>query len=327
MANLSLTIACGPYDRMEGIRTGAVPIEGIDATYIAIEAPPEIFARMIRTNAFDVSEMSTSTYLSERAKGNFPFIALPVFPSRMFRHGNIFINTRSGIAAPRDLEGRRVGTLGHRQTASVWIRGILKEEYGVDLGAIRWVEGGMDTPWQGDSSKHDPIPGLTTERAPATATLSEMLAAGAIDALIGARRPASFGKSPEVARLFPNARAVERDFFRRTGIYPIMHLMVIREALYREKPWIAVSLFKAFTASKQLALRQMRFTGAVRYMVPWLYDEIDEIDALFGGDPLPYGLDENRKTLETFARYLLDQRLVDRPIEIDTMFTPIVGEF
>ena len=309
---------------MEGIRSGAVPIEGIDATYLAITSPPEIFARMIRTRAFDVAEMSCSTYFSERSRGTFPFLALPVFPSRVFRHGNIFINTRAGIATPRDLEGKRVGTLGYRQTACVWIRGILKDEYQVDLDTITWVEGGLDSPWQGDSQRQ--VPRLRTARAPEGTTLNDMLAAGEIDALIGARRPASLGTSPHVGRLFPNAREVERDFYRRTGIFPIMHTIVMREELYRAKPWIAVSLYKAFEESKRLALRQMRFSGAMRYMLPWLYDEIDEVDRLFAGDPMPYGLEANRTALETFARYMLDQRLMDQRVDIDQLFAPIVGD-
>lgn len=327
MANLSLTIACGPYDRMEGIRTGAVQIEGIDAVYVPIQSPPEIFARMMKTQAFDVSEMSLSTYLSSRVRGDFPFVALPVFPSRVFRHGNIFVNTDAGIKTPQDLKGRRVGTFGYRQTASVWIRGILKHEYGVDSASLHWVEGGLDTPWQGDSSKDaHAIPGIRIERAHEEANLSDMLRSGEIDALIGARRPASLGQGSKVAMLLPDYRRVEREYYQRTGIFPIMHTMVVREQLYRAKPWIGVSLYKGFTASKELALREMRFSGAMRYMLPWLYDEIDEIDAIFGGDAWPYGLESNRYTLETFARYLVEQGLVGGPINIDDMFVPIVGE-
>ena len=327
MANLSLTIACGPYDRMEGIRTGAIQIEGIDATYLPIQSPPEIFARMMKTKAFDVSEMSLSSYLSARARHEFPFVALPVFPSRVFRHGNIFISKKSGIESPNDLKGKRVGTFGYRQTASVWIRGILLDEFGVGAESMSWIEGGIDTPWQGDSSKDaHPIPGIRFERAPENTTLSDMLAQGDIDALIGARIPPSLGRSPNVARLFPNYREIERDYFKRTGIFPIMHTLVIREDLYRAKSWIGVSLYKALLASKELALREMRFSGAMRYMLPWLYEEIEEIDELFSGDPMPYGLEPNRKTLETFARYLVEQRLLDRQVDIDEMFVPIVGE-
>jgi 4,5-dihydroxyphthalate decarboxylase len=327
MANISLTIACGPYDRMEGIRTGAVQIEGIDATYLAIQTPPEIFARMMKSFEFDVSEMSLATFMTRRSRGDFPFVGLPIFPSRLFRHGNIFINKKSGIARPADLEGRRVGTFGYRQTASVWIRGILEHDYEVDTNSFIWIEGGLDTPWQGDSSKDaEPVPNARFERAPDQTTLSEMLARKEIDALIGARRPASLGHSPDVSLLWSNYREIEREYYERTGIFPIMHMMVMREDLYRSKPWIPGSLFKACVASKELALREMRFSGAMRYMLPWLYDEIDEIDELFGGDAWPYGLEPNRSVLETFATYLHEQGLVRAPIQVDELFVPVVGE-
>ena len=317
MANISLTIAGGPYDRMEGIRSGAVQIEGIDPTYVSIASPVEIFTRMIKQNAFDVSEMSLTTLLSVRSRIEFPFVGIPVFPSRAFRHGFIFVNSRAGINTPRDLEGRRIGVQGYRQTASVWIRGILKDEYGVDFSGVRWVDGG-------GSQLDKPIAGVTIERAGGMPALSEMLAQGKIDAFMGASAPLSFGKSPDVARLFPNYREVEREYFQRTRIFPIMHAVVIRARLYEEKPWIAESLFKAFSASKQLALRSMRFSGAMRYMLPWLYDDIDEIDRLFGRDPYPYGLEPNRNNLETLARYLLEQQFVEQPIDINGVFAPIV---
>ncbi|MBI2317930.1 MAG: ABC transporter substrate-binding protein [Betaproteobacteria bacterium] len=318
MANLPLTIACGPYDRMEGIRSGAVAIEGIDATTIAIESPPAMFTRMIQGNEFDVSEMSLTTFMSARSRGEFPFVGIPVFPSRVFRHGFIYVNTRAGIAKPRDLEGRRIGVQGYRQTAAVWIRGMLRDDFGVDFSGVRWVDGG-------GSQAGRPIPGLQLEQAAGAGALSEMLARAEIDALVAAGRPPALGKSPEVARLFPNYRQVEREYYLRTGIFPIMHTMVIREGLYRDEPWIAASLFKAFEASKRLALGSLRFSGALRIMLPWLYDDIDEIDRLFGGDPFPSGLEPNRSALQTLARYLLEERMVDRPIDIDAIFLPMAA--
>jgi 4,5-dihydroxyphthalate decarboxylase len=317
MGNVSLTIACGPYDRMEGIRSGAVQIEGIDPTYVAIESPVEIFARMIKQNAFDVSEMSLTTFMSARSRNDFPFVGIPVFPSRVFRHGFIFVNSRAGIKKPQDLGGRRIGVQGYRQTASVWIRGILKDEYDVDFSGVRWVDGGGSTP------SEKPFPGVQVERVGGMPALSEMLAQGKIDAFMGASAPLSFGKNPDVARLFPNYREVEREYFQRTGIFPIMHTMVVREKLYQEKPWIAESLFKAFSESKRLALRAMRFSGAMRYMLPWLYDDVDEIDRLFGRDPYPYGVEPNRRNLETLARYLLAEAFVERPIDVNAIFAPI----
>ncbi len=326
MAKLPITIACGPYDRMEAIRTGDVQIEGIDPTYVAIQSPPEIFARMVKTGSFDVAEMSTAYYLIRRAQGDFPFIALPVFPSRLFRHGFVFINTNAGIAEPKDLAGKRIGVQEFRQTAAVWIRGLLRDELGVDLSAVHWLEGGVNVSRRPDTDFDlRPTKPINIETIPSGITLSDMLASGEIDALLGARRPGSLGQHDNVARLLQDYRAREREYYARTGIFPIMHTLVIREDLHRSHPWAAESLFKAFEASKAWAAKQMRFSGAMRYMLPWLFHDLDEIDDLFGGDCWPYGLGPNRATLESFVRYLVDDGFLDAPVSLDDMFTPIVG--
>lgn len=326
MTNIPLSIACGPYDRMAGIADGRIPIEGVDATYIAITSSPEIFSRMIKNHEFDVSEMSASTYLSARTRGGFPFIAFPVFPSKAFRHGYIFINKNAGIEKPADLPGRRVGMMGYRQTAAVWIRGMLQDDYGVDLRSIRWFDGGSDAPFSG-GGKDVKIPkGISIEVIPDNVAMGDLLAAGEIDAMLGARYPATFGKSADVVRLFPNYRDVERDYYQRTGIFPIMHTMVIREELYEKHPWLASSLFKAFTAAKALAYREMRFSGAMKYALPWLHNDLDEIDELFGGDPFCYGLGANRASLEALALYLQDQGFIDRPIDVEGIFAPVISE-
>ena len=326
MANLSVSIACGPYDRMEAIQSGIVQAEGIDITYVPIQSPPEIFARMVKNGAFDVSEMSTSHYLTLRGKGDFPFIALPVFPSRLFRHGFIFVNAKSGIREPKDLEGKRIGVQEYRQTAAVWVRGILSHEYGVDLDTVTWFEGGVDTGRRPDDDMDlRPNRPLKIELIGDDRSINELLEAGEIDAYFGARRPASFGRNPDVVRLFPNYREVERDYYKRTGIFPIMHTLVMREQLYRDSPWVAESLYKAFESSKRWAADQMRFSGAMRYMLPWLFDDLDEVDALFGGDSWPYGLDPNRTTLDMLMRFLVDQGFLEREVPLDDLFTPIVG--
>lgn len=326
MTRLALSLACGPYDRTEALRLGVVQVEGVDLTYVPIQSPPEIFARMVKANGFDAAEMSTAHYLTLKARGSFPFVAIPVFPSRLFRHGFIFVNRRSGIRAPKDLEGRRIGVQEYRQTAAVWIRGILADEYGVSFGAVRWVEGGVDAPRRADDDMDlRPLAPVALTRAGESETLNGLLVEGRIDALIGARRPSALGVVADVVRLFEDYRAVEREYFIRTGIYPIMHTIVVREDLLARHPWVAESLFKAFVAAKAWALREMRFSGAQRFMLPWLFHEIDEIDRLFHGDPWPYGIEPNRKTLETLMRYLADQRFVDKPVAIDRLFAPIVG--
>lgn len=323
MPNLSLTLACGAYDRTEALRNGVVQPEGIDLTYLPIQSPPEIFARMIKHHAFDLAEMSSSVYLTRRARGDFPFLALPVFPSRLFRHGFIFVNTRAKIKTPKDLNGKRVGVPEYQQTAAVWIRGILKQEFAASWEKMHWFEGGVDVPRRKDELDYRPAGPVSLDFIPDGKTLGGMLESGELDALIGARKPACLGRSPHVQRLFPNYREVEREYYRKTGIFPIMHTLVVKESLYREKPWIAKSIYKAFVEAKELCLTKARFTGTMRYTLPWLLADLEEMDELFGPDPWPYGLEANRKTLETLIHFLVDQRFLEKPVTLEEMFTPI----
>jgi len=323
MKQLSVTLACGSYDRTEALRNGVVQPEGVELTYLAIQSPPEIFARMIKHQEFDVAEMSCSHYLISRAKGDFPFVALPIFPSRVFRHGFIFVNTHSHIKTPQDLNGKRVGVPEYRQTAAVWIRGILKQEYGAAWETMHWFEGGINEPRQQGILDLRPEGPVSLQFIEAHQTLSGMLEHGEIDAMIGAREPASLRSSPHVRRLFPNYRETEREYYRKTGIFPIMHTLVIKESLYREKPWVIHSLYKAFVEAKRWSLEQARFSGTLRYMLPWLYADLEELDEVFGSDPWPYGLEPNRKTLQTLVDYLVDQRFLRQAVELEAMFTPI----
>jgi 4,5-dihydroxyphthalate decarboxylase len=322
---LSLTFACGRYDRMEALRTGEIGVEGIDLDYLAIEQPREIFDRMVGDLAFDVSELSASEFICQTARGNNPFVALPVFPSRAFRHGFVFANRARGIRQPRDLEGRRVGVALYTQTAAIWVRGHLAD-LGVDLSTIQWVEGAVEKP--GGHGNPHALPLLKPARIEqnrSDKSLSDLLAAGEIDGLIGARQPDSLRAHPDVVRLFPDYRRIERDYYQRTRVYPIMHVVAIRKELYAQHPWIADSLYKAFTAAKDWALERMRFSVSQRYMLPWLYDEIDEIDEVFGGDPWPYGIEPNRPTLEALMRHMVEQDFIARPIPLDSLFVPLPG--
>jgi 4,5-dihydroxyphthalate decarboxylase len=311
---------------MEALECGIVQPEGIDLRYIPIQSSPEIFARMIKTRSFDVSEMSLAHYMIMRLRGEFPYVAIPVFPSRVFRHGYIFINRNAGIAEAKDLEGRRVGVQEYRQTAGVWVRGILQHEYGVDLDTIKWVEGGVNAPRAPDAEMDlRPTRELNLEVIPDDRTLNDMLEAGEIDAYYGARRPDALDNGRNVTRLFPDYRAREKAYYVKTGFHPIMHTVVIREELYREHPWIAESLYKACEEAKGWALRQMRFSGAQRLMLPWLYDEIAEMDALMGRNAWAYGIGPNRATLEAFLQYLVDQHFLEKTAPIDDLFAPIVA--
>ena len=329
MAKLRLTLGCGPYDRMQPLADGTVQAEGIEIDYQAVSPPQLIFARMVHEKAYDAAEMSLCFYLASRAKGGFPFTAIPVFPSRVFRHGHIFVSSKAGIETPRDLNGKRIGLQEYRQSAAVWVRGILRDEYGVDTASITWVEGGINAP-----RAHDPVMDLRPEFAGGKlaieqsgegTTHSDALANGGIDALLGARVPESLKESGEVARLIPDYRAAERAYYEKTGIFPIMHTLVIRDDILAAHPWVAESLFKAFQQSKAECLKRMRFSGAMRYMVPWLFADLDEMDALMGPDPWPYGLEPNRVTLETLMRYLIEDGLMAGPIGLEEIFAPIVA--
>ncbi len=323
MAQLSLTFACGRYDRTEPLRTGDVKVEGIDLNFIPIDEPRIIFDRLAR-GEFDVSELSASEFISMTGRGNCPFVALPVFPSRVFRHGFIFVNTRAGIRSPKDLEGKRVGVPLYTQTAAIWIRGLLAHEYAVNLEKIRWVQGAVEKAGSHGQPKVPPLlKPVKIEVNESGDSLGELLAKGEIDALLGSRRPETLGRHPDVVRLFPDYRQLEREYYQRTGIFPIMHLAAIRREAYEKNPWIADSLYRAFVDARNFALARMRFSGSQSYMLPWQFADVDEIDEVFGGDPWPYGVDANRPTLEALVQYMVEQSFIAEVIAVDTLFAPV----
>jgi 4,5-dihydroxyphthalate decarboxylase len=325
MPNLSFTLACGPYAHTEALAADRIRLEGLDLTFLPIESPPEIFTRMIANEAFDACEMSLSHYLRHRPGGAFPFVALPVFPLRKFRHSFIIINSNSGVRAPQDLSGRRVGVMEYSQTAAVWIRGLLQDEYGIAPESIRWFTGGVNRPGHPRLLQQKPDAPVSIEYIGETRTLNGMLVEGELDAVVGARLPAALGRVVHVQRLFSDYRRVEQEYFRKTRIFPIMHTVVIREALYREKPWVAESLYKGFVEAGRLAWEAMHDEGNTRLMLPWLAHDVEEMEALCGGNPWWSGVEPNRHVLETVARYLHRDRLVAEPLEIDPLFVPIVS--
>lgn len=327
MKKLHLSVACGYYDRTEALRTGDVRMDGADLTYLAIDSPQDIFNRMVKGGAFDACEMSLAYYILRSARGDCPFIAIPVFPSRMFRHSYIFVNNSRGIREPKDLEGRKVGLWDYHHTAAVWIRGMLQHDFGVRLDMIDWIEGGVNAPRKMDAVMHlRPGSNIPVRYAGADKVLSDMLAAGEIDAVLGAVRPDSFGACEQVVRLFPDVRSTEKDYFRRTGIFPIMHTLCIRKDLHSEHPWVAENLFDAFDRAKDWTQKMTAFPGTLRYMLPWLQDDLAEIRSVFGADPWPYGIEPNRATLDAFRPYLVEQGLLDTVPELDELFVPIAGK-
>ena len=329
MADLTLHMATGPYVRIEALRYGAVKPEGITLQYETRIPVHSIFVGMAEREEFDVSEMSLALYTTKRSRAlaggePFPFVAIPAFPSRVFRHGNFFINRKAGIETPKGLEGKRIGIQEYRQTAGIWMRGILRDEYGVDTETIQWVEGGVDVPRKASASDVRPERAVNIVELQDHDTLSAALSGGEIDAVIAARVPSSARTDTNIARLIPDFRTVEQDWYRRTGIFPIMHTVVMREALYRDNPWMAQSLYTALEASKAKAREQMRYTGAMMYMTPWLFDDLDEMDRVFGGeDPWCYGLEANRAHLETFMGHLVTEGFLPAAAELDTLFAEV----
>ena len=322
MATLTLTLACGDYDRTLPLRTGAVRPDGVELKVLALE-PEEMFYRMARRRDFDVAEFSLATYTVLRGRGE-PLVAIPVFPSFAFRHSAIFVRGDAGIREPRDLVGKRVGVPKYHMTAAVWVRGILEDEYGVSPSDLHWFEGG-----EGVAVKEVDValpPGLRHQVVPGDRTLGHLLAAGELDAFIGARRPAgaaSAGNAKEAApvrRLFPDFRRVERAYFEKTGIFPIMHTVVLKEELVREHPWLPRSLYEAFAEAKRLAYRRLADTAVLPYVLPWLVAEVEETRALMGDDPFPYGVSRNRKTVETLAGYSFRQGLAPRRLAVEELF-------
>jgi 4,5-dihydroxyphthalate decarboxylase len=319
-----LTFACGLYDRMLALYTGEVKPVGIDLQFLAMNDPREVFDRMAKGQEFDAAEMSSSEFISRMSARQCPFVAIPVFPSRVFRHSFIFVNARSGIRTPKDLEGKRVGVALYTMTAAIWIRGHLQHDYGVDLSSIRWVQGAINS-----SGAHGAPTVLPMVRPPkievnaSGKSLSRLLEEGAIDAIAGAQLPDSLGRNPDVRRLFPDFRRVEREYYQRTRIFPIMHLVAIKRSTYEKNPSIAGSLYRAFCESKDRALAHMRYLGALRYMLPWLAADLDEIDEVFGGDCWPYGIEPNRPTLEALIDYMVEQSIIAAPLKVEDLFVPV----
>jgi 4,5-dihydroxyphthalate decarboxylase len=326
MPELPITFACGLYDRMLALYTGEAKPEGIDLNFLAIDDPRQIFDRMGKNLEFDACEMSSSETFSRHAAGRTEMVALPVFPSRVFRHGFITVN-RKWVKTPKDLEGKRIGVPLYTQTAAVFARGLLRDEYGVDLSGVHWVQGATNSPDpHGNPAAPPLLKAVSIEQNRSGFSLSELLERGDIQAILGSGIPASLGTNPDVVRLFPDYHRVELESYRRTRIFPIMHLVAMRRDVFEKHPFIATSLYKAMDEAKNIALRKMRNTGALRYMLPGMTAELDEIDDVFDGDPWPYGIEPNRPTLEALVRYMAEQSMINAPIPVQDLFVPIYGQ-
>lgn len=322
MHDLPLTMACWGYDRARTLFTGQIRPDGIRLTCLDLPVE-ETFFRMLRHREFDVAEMSLSSYVLSCFREDRPFVAIPVFPSRAFRHSGIFVHAGAGIREPRDLVGRRVGVPEYQLTAVVWIRGILEEHYGVPHDSVTYCVGGQEQPGRPEKAPLTLPPRIRLERIGPDDTLSDMLARGAIDALYAPREPSTLASRPtDVRRLFPEHKAAEQEYYRHTGIFPIMHTLVIRREVYEQHRWVAQSLLKAWDAAKADLQRRLRDTSAPIAMLPWLVSHVEEARRELGDDFWPYGLEPNRRALETFLGYSYAQGLAPSRLTPEALFAP-----
>jgi 4,5-dihydroxyphthalate decarboxylase len=320
--NLPLTLACWHYDRTRALADGRVRPDGIDLTCLDLPVE-ETFFRMLRHREFDVAEMSLSSYVLSLFGDEPPFVAIPVFPSRVFRHSCIYVHAGAGITRPEQLAGRTVGVPEYQMTAPVWIRGILADEHGVPADSVQYLTGGLEQPGRSEKLRLDLPPNIRVRPIDPHRTLSAMLATGEIDALYTARTPSSFlDGGGRVRRLFEDFPAVERAYFERTRIFPIMHTVVIRRDVYERDRWIAQSLFKAFAAAQRLAYADLDETAALMTMLPWLVAHVEETRRAMGADYWPYGVASNLGTLATFLRYSHEQGLSRRRLDPEQLFAP-----
>jgi len=319
MSKLKVSLACAPYDRLQPIFTGRVQIEGCEANYFPLEAE-EVFARAYSSQDFDITELSSSSHILTSARGDAPYVGVPAFVSRVFRHSAYYIRTDRGIKTPQDLRGKTIGVPEYQMTAALWARGILSDEYGVKAQDIHWRNGGQEQPGRKERTPIDP-PGVDLKPIPADKTLSGMLEAGELDGIISARAPSCFTRGlPNIGRLFPDFRKAEEAYFKKTGLFPIMHLIGIRRSLAEQHPWLPASVFKAFLQAREIALKEVKEVGVLHAMLPWMPDEVARTVAVMGPNFWPYGVDANRKDIDSMLRWSHEQGLSPRQARIEDVF-------
>ncbi len=318
---LSLTLAISRYDHVRDLTAGEIAIDGVVLT--ALDLPvEEIFHRFLKYREWEISELSLAKYAALVSQGDPPFTAIPVFPSRIFRHSSIYVRAGGPIKTPGDLKGRRIGIPEWAQTAAVYSRGLLVEDYGLNLGDVEWIQAGVNEPGRREKVALQLPPGVRVTPRPDT-SLDAMLLDGEVDAVLSAHAPASAeAGDPRVARLFTDYRAVEEDYWRRTRVFPIMHVIAIRREVVERFPWVPMSLMKAFEEAKRRSLQRVVEFTASRYPLPWLADVAARRRDLFGGDPFAYGIEANRTTLDTFLRWASEQGICRRRLAPEDLFAP-----
>jgi len=320
MDKLSLSFACWNYDRIGAFLDGSVAPKGIELNHLNLEVE-ETFWRMMRHEEFDVAELSLSSYLIGKDRGTLHATAIPVFMSRAFRHSGIFVNSAARIEVPQDLRGKRVGIPEYQLTACLWIRGILQHEYNVKPAEMQWLTGGEEKPGRIEKVALTLPPEINIHPIGEMQTLNEMLETGDIDALIAPRAPSSFlSGSRNVCRLFPNYVREEQSYFEKTGIFPVMHVIVIKDDILKRHPWVAMNLYQAFVKAKEQVYEGLRQTAALKVTLPWLTAEVERTKQIMGDDFWPYGLDKNRTVLEAAVAYSHEQGLIQQKPSIEQLF-------
>ena len=315
---LELSLACQDIDRTRAIIDGRVGVEGCRLNIVTAR-PEEIFQRAFRHKEFDISELSLATHLITTARGDSRYVAIPAFVSRAFRHSAIYVRKSSGIERPESLKGKRVGVPDFQQTAGVWARGILADEYGVDRREIHWHMGGLESPGRSARVPLELKNDIMVQPIAADRTLSQMLEAGELDAVIAPRPPKGYGANG-ISRLFGDPRAAEEAYFRKTGLFPIMHVIGIRRVLAEQHPWLPVNVFAAFRQARAVAMESLLRTDTPYVAHPWIADEIARVKAVMGSDYWPYGIEENRKELEALMRYAAADGLIVGPLPLEQLF-------
>jgi 4,5-dihydroxyphthalate decarboxylase len=324
MSKLNLSVAIGDYDRNRPLIDGAVQIDGVDPVFMTL-FPEEIFFRAFRLQDFDVCEMSLSSFSVKTAQGDCPYVGIPAFLSRAFRHNSIYVRT-DRIKKPEDLKGRKVGVPEYQLTANVWARAILEDDYGVKPSDIHWIRGGIEHAGRPEKIAVKLPPGVRLDNAPEGATISEMLIKGEIDGFIAPRPPSHMAGHANVGWLFPDPIAAGKDYFKRTKIFPIMHLLGLRRTLAEKHPWLPAALLKAFEQSKAIALAKLLDTSATKVMLPFVDEILKQTRETMGEDFWSYGLEPNRRDLEVFLRRHHDEGLSSRLLKPEELFHPSTHE-
>ena len=324
MPPLRISLACTVTDRTRPILDGTVPIDGCKLDPVTGE-PEDLFARALRDEAFDVTELSLSSYLIVTGRDASPYVAVPAFPSRAFRHAAVYIRTDRGIDRPEDLAGRTIGVPEYQQTVGLWIRGILADRHGVPPSAIRWRSGGLERPGAQERIPVRVREGIDLRAIDPRATLSSMLVDGELDGIVSPRPPSCFEAGhTDVRRLWPDHREAERRFYLETRLFPIMHVVAIRRSLSERHPWLAANVFRAFAEAKRVAIHDLERTNVLRVTLPWI--DLDKVRSLMGDDYWPYGIAANRGELTAAARWSFEEGLSPRLLEPDELFDPTATE-